>query len=395
MGSGPGRPAPWMRVAVAMLAVGWGANQFSSLLLVYRSTSHLPDTFVSLAFATYALGLIPALLVGAALADRVDRRLPLRLAVVLAGVGTLLLAAGSESSWLLLAGRFVSGVASGAALAPGSAWIAELSHHDGPGAGARRSTIALSIGFGFGPLVTGVIAQWAPLPELTPYSVHVVLTVIALLAVWNVPDEPGVTRTRASSRRAEIRATLLSPAFLRTTPATAPWVFGTASTAFAIAPSILTVPGYGVVVSGTAAGLTLGAGVAIQPLAKHMERQRPGLARRTGLVLTAVGLLIAAAAFEVHVVWLIAPIAIALGGAYGLLLVSGLRRVEDLAHPDDRAAVNAFFYALTYVGFAAPLVFSELTAHQLGPSALMIGGAVIAAATSALRQRPAEPEPRA
>jgi hypothetical protein len=52
MGSGPGRPAPWMRAAVAMLAVGWGANQFCSLLLVYRGTSHLPDTFASLAFAT-------------------------------------------------------------------------------------------------------------------------------------------------------------------------------------------------------------------------------------------------------------------------------------------------------------------------------------------------------
>jgi hypothetical protein len=93
---------------------------------------------------------------------------PLRLAVVLVGVGSLLLAAGSETSWLLLAGRFVSGVASGAALAPGSAWIAELSHQDGPGAGARRTTIALSIGFGFGPLIAGLIAQWAPLPELTP-----------------------------------------------------------------------------------------------------------------------------------------------------------------------------------------------------------------------------------
>jgi hypothetical protein len=143
-----------------------------------------------------------------------------------------------------------------------------------------------------------------------------------------------------------------------------------------------------VVVSGAAAGLTLGAGVAIQPLAKCMERQRPGQARRTGLVLATVGLLIAALAFEVRIVWLIAPIALALGGAYGLLLVSGLTRVEDLARPDDRAAVNAFFYALTYVGFAAPLAFSELTAHQLSPSAVMIGGAVIAVATSALRQRP-------
>jgi hypothetical protein len=27
---------PWARVALAMFAVGWGANQFSPMLIVYR-----------------------------------------------------------------------------------------------------------------------------------------------------------------------------------------------------------------------------------------------------------------------------------------------------------------------------------------------------------------------
>ena len=30
------RIAPWHRVTLAMLAVGWGANQFSPMLVVYR-----------------------------------------------------------------------------------------------------------------------------------------------------------------------------------------------------------------------------------------------------------------------------------------------------------------------------------------------------------------------
>jgi hypothetical protein len=102
------------------------------------------------------------------------------------------------------------------------------------------------------------------------------------------------------------------------------------------------------------------------------------------MVLTTVGLLIAALAFDVHIVWLLAPIALALGGAYGLLLVSGLSEVETLAHPHDRAAVNAVFYALTYIGFAAPFVFSELTANLLGPSAVMLAGAAVTTATLTL-----------
>ena len=43
-----------------------------------------------------------------------------------------------------------------------------------------------------------------------------------------------------------------------------------------------------------------------------------------------------------------------LGGAYGCVLVSGLREVERLSHPDERGATVAVFYALTYLGFALP-----------------------------------------
>jgi hypothetical protein len=43
-----------------------------------------------------------------------------------------------------------------------------------------------------------------------------------------------------------------------------------------------------------------------------------------------------------------------LGLAYGLCLVSGLRQAEHLAGAHDRGAVVACYFALSYVGFAAP-----------------------------------------
>ena len=54
----------WVKVAFAMFAVGWGANQFSPMLIVYRHELRLGADAVAGLFLVYALTLIPGLLVG-------------------------------------------------------------------------------------------------------------------------------------------------------------------------------------------------------------------------------------------------------------------------------------------------------------------------------------------
>ena len=67
-----------MRVAFALFVVGWGANEFAPLLLVYRAENGLTPTFANAMFAAYVLGLVPALLGSAALAGRFGHRAVLR-----------------------------------------------------------------------------------------------------------------------------------------------------------------------------------------------------------------------------------------------------------------------------------------------------------------------------
>ncbi len=378
----------WLRVAVAMTAVGWGANHFASLLLVYRDTVGLSEAFVSLALGFYAAGLIPALLVSAAVADRFDRRLPVRVALLLSMVGSVLLMTGAEEEWLLLAGRFVAGVATGTALGPGTAWIMDLSRRDGLGVGARRATVAVSLGFGGGPLVAGLLAEWAPAPAVLPYAAHLLISVPAVLLAWGAPLAEDVRAAIATSttrrRRAEIRATLLSRDFLLAVPLTAPWVFGTAITSFAIVPTVLTPTHLPVATAAVVTGLTLGTGVLVQPLAKRAEHRATGSTLPLGLALAAVGLAVAATAFAVDWIWLLLVIAVLLGAAYGLLLVGGLSRVERLSHPDDRATINAVFYAFTYLGFAAPYVVVLVSGGNLTPGRVLLGGAGVAVLTAVL-----------
>ncbi|MEV6901095.1 MFS transporter [Amycolatopsis sp. NPDC051372] len=367
--------SPWARVGAAVLAVGWGANQFSPLLIVYRDQEHLSPTIVTAIFGAYVVGLIPALLLGARFSDRLGRRRVMRPVLVLSALASVILLFGAGSTWMLALGRLVAGVASGAAFGPGSAWIKELSTDAGPGAGARRAAISLSVGFGSGPLVAGVLAQWLPAPAVVTYLVHIAVTVVVGVLVWNVPET--VTGAASSGdRRRELKHALTSPEFLRRIVPSAPLVFGVATTSFAVLPTLLPAPVAPVASSGVIAGLTLGSGLLVQPLARALERRRSPLVLTCGLGLTVAGFLLAALSTELGRALLTLPAAVVLGAAYGMLLVGGLSRVEALAEAADLAGVTAVFYCLAYLGFAAPYLFAAVVVVVPAPVAFVVAAGV-------------------
>ncbi|MEU6343621.1 MFS transporter [Streptomyces sp. NPDC046977] len=374
----------WMRAASAMFVVGWGANQFSPLLLVYRADSGVTASVVTTAFAAYAAGLIPALLLAARFAQRFGRREVVCAALVLSAVASAVLLAGGDRFWALMLGRLVAGVASGAAFGPGTAWIKDLSADAGPGAGARRAAVALSAGFGGGPLVAGILAQWLAAPEALPYLVHLCLTAAVAPFVWNAPDPavPDVAATAAGgSRQARprLRTALLQREFRWEVAPSAPLVFGAPTTSFAVLPALVPLHGPDIAAGGGIAGLTLLTGLLVQPPARRLSRRGSHVTRRWGLAAAVLGFLLAAAAVRLAEPVLLIPAAMALGACYGLLLVAGLSQVEGWAGPRDLAGAAAVFYCLAYLGFVTPLVVTAL--HGVLPPAPLF---VCAAATAAI-----------
>jgi MFS family permease len=364
----------WLRVAAALFAVGWGANQFAAMLLVYREEDGASSEAVTALFGAYALGLIPALLIVAPISDRIGRRKVMRPVLVLSVVATVILLVGGDNLAVLLLGRLVAGIASGAAFAPGSAWVKELSTDGPPGTGARRATLALSAGFGSGPLIAGVFGQWLPDPTVLPYVPHLVLMVGVIVIAWHAP-EPFVPRSKDEGRRrTEAWQAMRSRPFLLGIVLTAPWVFGAAATSFATVPTFVDIGVAPVAVTGALTGLTLWTGVAVQPLGRRLHD--PRILMMTGLAVAAAGLLMGLLLATSGAEWLVLPTAILLGAAYGLILVGGLTTVEGLAHPDDLGTLNAVFYSLTYVGFAAPLL-STLALNVMSPEWLMLAGVLM------------------
>ena len=188
---------PWVRVALLLFCVGWGANHFVALLLVYKARLALDSAAPAALLGMYALGLVPGLLLSGPLSDRYGRRALVFPATALTLAASALLGAGGGSFDLLLGGRLLYGIGAGAAMSPGAVWLLELSTQAAPGAGARRATLALSAGFGFGPLLSGLLAQYAPHPTVLPYVAHLLVSAIAFGLALGAPAPARAQRRRA------------------------------------------------------------------------------------------------------------------------------------------------------------------------------------------------------
>ncbi len=384
----------WLRVALALTGLGWGANQFAALLVVYRVEDGVSEQLVTGMFATYVAGLAPALLVFAWLSQHVGKRTIVRPALLLSMVSTTLLVLGSDTEWLLFAGRLTAGLAIGAAMGAGTAWIKELSADAPVGTGARRATIALSSGFALGPLVAGAVAYWLPYPQVLPYLVHLLGMAVVIALAWNAPE-----RDRSDHATPSIRAVLNhldAPWFWHVLLPTAPWVFAAGTSSFVIAPSLLAGAWSGSpLLVGIGAGATLGTGVLIQPTIRRFGTDRPTAVLPVGLVLTTVGLVLVAVLAVTGAVWLLVPIWLVLGAAYGTVLVGGLGLVERRTPVELMAPTSAVFYVLTYVGFIAPY-WVALLAAWFSPAQVLGAGALLAAIlgiSSTVRRRVAAVAP--
>jgi hypothetical protein len=123
--------------------------------------------------------------------------------------------------------------------------------------------------------------------------------------------------------------------------------------------------------TGLIAGLTLGAGVIVQPVTRRLE---PMAGARLGLLIGAAGVGLGALAVAYQIPGLLVIIAPILGAGYGVTMTGGFQTVQRLARPDARGGITGLYYVLCYVGFAAPYLLA-LAARAAAPA---IGLAVTA-----------------
>jgi predicted MFS family arabinose efflux permease len=370
-------PYAWMRIAFAMFAVGWGANQFSPMLIVYRHELRLTAGAVAGLFLVYALTLIPGLLIGGPASDRFGRRPVVWPFVALSPLATLLLVLGPRSLDLIAVGRALAGLCSGVVFGAATAWVREVSLDES--LSARRSALALTGGFGLGPVVAAVLAQWAGDPLVVPYLPHLVIGTAAAAVLVRTPEGAAgrLGRPQPAGRRWPPAAVRTRRFWLAVAPGS-PLVFGSVALAIVVLPEEVTSArtlsaGF----AGLMTAVSFAAGVAVQPFARRLPDMLTGSV--AGLACAAAGCAVGIAAVASADRVLAGAAALLLGLAYGLCLVSGLRLAEHMASPGERGAVIACYYALAYLGFAAPYLADGLGALAGRSGAFVALTAIIAA----------------
>lgn len=372
---------PWLAVAIAVGCIGWGGNQFTPLLIAYAQDGGYTRLDVDILLGAYVVGLVPGLLLASALSDRHGRRRVMLAAIISSALGSLVLALGDHWGFpALFAGRLLSGLAVGIAMAVGSAWITELSRRpyttSSPGAGARRASICLSVGFALGPLSAGLLAALAPLPLILTYVLHAALCLPALWAVRHCTLE---TRNGTSTR--SIWQGLKVPAaghrrFVFVVLPMAPWIFGSAGIAYAIVPALVAdeLGSWALLYTAGLTVVTLVCGVLVQPIARRLDDRSSARAVVVSMVLMASGVFAAVATAMTRSTVLALLVAMLLGCAYGIAVVSGLLEIQRIADPDELAGISGVYYSLAYIGFLLPAVLAGLAHYFSYPAMLTVVG---------------------
>jgi hypothetical protein len=235
----------------------------------------------------------------------------------------------------------------------------------------------MTAGFAASPLAAGLLAQWAPDRTMVPYVPHLALATLAIALVARLPatsDRPAATGPRAAALHDQRFRSVVAPL--------APWVFGSAAIPLAYLPGLVQsrLGGRALVFAALVAMLTALAGIAVQSLARRLDRgDRPRLlAAALGIV--TFGLLVAAAAAATTSLALIVLAALVLGAGYGCCQVCGLTEVQRLAPHDQFAGMTAAYQALSYTGFALPFMLASV-AGVIAPQAGLIALAGLAALT--------------
>jgi len=379
-------------VAAAFLVTMLGATLPTPLYPLYQQELGFGGLMVTVVFAMYAVGVLAALLVVGRLSDEVGRR-----AVLLPALGV---AAASSLAFLvphslaaLFVGRLLSGVSAGAFTGVATAMLIDLAPAEGRARAGLLAAVVNVLGLGLGPVVAGVLADYAPYPLVLPYLLHVALVALAAVALMVVPEpierRPGPVRLRVQRLGVpeEVRSTFVRAA-----------VAGFAGFAVlgfftAVSPLFL-----GEVLHETrhlVTGLTvftlLGSAtvgqVASARLSERTSLLGGCLALAAGTVVVAVGLV--AALLPVVLVG-----AVVAGLGQGASFRAGLQAVTGAAPADRRSEVSSTFFFVLYVAISIPVIGVGAGAQVFGlvPTAAVFAGVVALLAVGAfvsLLRRPA------
>lgn len=369
----------WL-VAVAFLTSMAFATAPAPLYVLYQQRSGFSSFTITLIFAAYAAGVVASLFTAGHLSDRLGRRRMLLPAVALSLVSALVFLFAPSLPGLLIA-RFVSGLGVGMLTATATAYLTELHAAAHPGTGLRRAEVTATAanigGLALGPLVAGLLAQFAPAPLQLTYVVFAVLLLVSLLLVLRTPetvvaDSNWTYRPQRISVPREERVSFAAASMMVFVSFA---MFGLFTS---LAPGLIrgTLGIESLAVSGGVAFLVFASATLTQVFSSRWAVDRQV---RWGLVALGSGLVLVTASILLASLPLLLLGGLVAGAGSGIAFKAGLGIAIRIAPPQQRGEVISGVFLTGYLGMSVPvlllgalLLFVPLAPSVLGFGVLML-----------------------
>lgn len=366
-------------LAYSFAAIMLGTTLPTPIYALYAERMNFSVLTTTVIFSTYAVGVLTALLVFGRWSDALGRR-----PVLLAGAGFALASAVvflfADDVPLLLVGRLLSGLSAGIFTGTATAAIVEASPADQRDRATSIATVANIGGLGAGPILAGVLVQYAPHPLQLSFLVHIVLVVLAIGAVLLAPETSARTGHLGFQRLSvppEVR-----PVFVIS--ATAAFAgFAVTGLFMAVVPafvkSVIGIDNHAI--AGVVASSIFVASAIAQLSARRIPPRR---AIAVGCAILVAGMLILAVALHFSSLPALLVAAVVAGIGQGISFSRGLAAIAELAPADRRAEVSSTYFVVAYVAIAVPVVGEGFASQHLGLSTAGVSFAIATAVLAAI-----------
>jgi MFS family permease len=371
-----------LKVGSQIAVMFMGSTLLTPLFPLYRQEFGFSDVTLTLVYASYVLGNLVALLFFGRLSDQIGRRRVSLPAIALGAIASLIFLFAMDTPWLF-AGRALSGVAIGAAVAAANAWVIELL--DDRERASVLATTANMVGVAIAPLLAGVLAQLAPAPLRTSYALHLLLLALVARCIATLPDT--VKRPLPRWRDASYRPRLGLPQRVRGR-FVAPAACGFATFAFggyfaALVPAwladALALPSPAISGAIVAA---LYATAAVSIVVSSRLSTRAALLGGLMLLVPSSGLLLLAQTQTSMAALLAATL---FGGVATALGYRGtLEAVNRMAPAAQRAEVIASYMIVCFLGNALPVIGVAVLSQVFGASVAYVAFAAVIVALASV-----------
>ncbi|MFD1437975.1 MFS transporter [Acinetobacter terrae] len=361
---------PFLMVSLALCIGTIGTALASPLYPIYQELWHLLPSHITYIFVAYMFGCLATLLFLGRTSNSFGFLRTLQIGIVFVILGLALSSIASNALWLAL-GRFIIGIASG--LISTSAMLGLIttipdSHKQNA---PQLSSIITVMGFGLGPFIGGLIAQFSTQPLITPYLPIIAAAILCFFGLFLVKVPQFKAQPFSIAPRLEIPAAQHQALFF-IAGLTAFSAFGAFSLFASLSPSFVKdlIPWHGPLVSGSAIASILLVSAVVQFSAKHLPAAKSLSLGLMTLVVSFV-LLGLCMSMQWSILFFISDIMVGVGHGLGLLGAFGL--IHQMTTTDNRAAVMSTYLFIGYLGTIVPIIAVGYLADHFGLTIGVLG----------------------